>query len=554
VSDLTLGCGLGYALIFIVLVFAETEMSAVSKLGLIPLISLFTGTPHYGATLLRVYQQRSERRAYAIFAVWITAAVWAVFYLGLYSPMVGSLLLTVYLTWSPWHYSGQNYGIALMFLRRRGIDVTPAIKRLLYASFVLSFALTVLAIHGGAGSGGGEYAAVQPYRGGVFHLMRLGIPAPIWELLFVGLGAVYVATLGAAGVMLLRRASPSDLLPTATLVVTQMLWFSLPPLARHWGLFGEDAPLAANSAAYAFFWVATGHTVQYLWITTYYAAREGGARVRARFFGKALAAGSFIWSVPALLYTLSVEGSRFGGIAIGPDVGVLIAAAVNIHHFILDGAIWKLRDGRVARVLIRREETADLDGAPLEPAPGRPWLAGAIYAVGALATLAVIGAIFVRDGLLHPALRSGDLRAAHAALDRLEWVRHDGPNDYLKVGNLALQQKRYGEAAGYYHESLARHRSAETYLAIARLARAQGREDAAVDAWEQALALNPNQIDALYQLGVAWLRRGDPQRALELLERAARVAPTDVTVAASLERARQRAGAPEDDSDPPEHL
>jgi Tfp pilus assembly protein PilF len=554
VSDLTLGCGLGYAAIFIVLVFAETDMSAVSKLGLIPLISLFTGTPHYGATLLRVYEQRSERRAYAIFAVWLTAAVWAVFYVGLYTPMVGSLLLTVYLTWSPWHYSGQNYGIALMFLRRRGIDVTPGIKRLLYTSFVLSFGLTVLAIHGGGGSGGGEYAAVQPYRGGIFHLMRLGIPRPLWEVLFVGLGSVYVATLGAAGAMLLRRASPSDLLPTATLVVTQMLWFSLPPLARHWGFFGEDAPLAANSAAYAFFWVATGHTVQYLWITTYYAVREGGPRVRARFIGKALAAGSFIWSVPALLYTLSVEGSRFGGQAIGPDVGVLIAAAVNIHHFILDGAIWKLRDGRVARVLIRREAAGSRDADPVEPSPGRPWLAGAIYAVGALATLAVIGAILVRDGMLHPALRSGDLSTAHAALNRLEWVRHDGPEDYRKVGNLALQQKRYGEAAGYYQESLERHKSAETYLAVARLARASGRDDDAVEAWEHALELNPNQIDALYQLGTAWLRRGDPERAIEVLEHAARVAPTDVTVAATLERARQRAATPADAGDDSERL
>ena len=28
----------------------------------VPLVSVFFGTPHYGATLLRVYEQRSERR------------------------------------------------------------------------------------------------------------------------------------------------------------------------------------------------------------------------------------------------------------------------------------------------------------------------------------------------------------------------------------------------------------------------------------------------------------------------------------------------------------
>ena len=32
----------------------------------------------------------------------------------------------------------------------------------------------------------------------------------------------------------------------------------------------------------------------------------------------------------------------------------IFAALVNLHHFILDGAIWKLRDGRIARLLLGR--------------------------------------------------------------------------------------------------------------------------------------------------------------------------------------------------------
>ena len=60
VSDLTLGCGLGYAALFTAFLVAGTQNAAT--LTWIPLISIFTGTPHYGATLLRVYEQRSERR------------------------------------------------------------------------------------------------------------------------------------------------------------------------------------------------------------------------------------------------------------------------------------------------------------------------------------------------------------------------------------------------------------------------------------------------------------------------------------------------------------
>ena len=36
---------------------------------------------------------------------------------------------------------------------------------------------------------------------------------------------------------------------------------------------------------------------------------------------------------------------------------LIFTALVNIHHFILDGAIWKLREGRVASVLLASRET-----------------------------------------------------------------------------------------------------------------------------------------------------------------------------------------------------
>jgi len=71
--DLILGCGLGYMAIFVVLVAGGADARSLIPLGLLPLISVFAGTPHYGATLLRVYEKRSERQAYAFFAVWATA-------------------------------------------------------------------------------------------------------------------------------------------------------------------------------------------------------------------------------------------------------------------------------------------------------------------------------------------------------------------------------------------------------------------------------------------------------------------------------------------------
>ena len=61
---------------------------------------------------------------------------------GLGSEWIASLLVTAFYTWSPWHYTGQNYGISLMLLARRGVAVDPTTKQWLKASFVLSFLLS----------------------------------------------------------------------------------------------------------------------------------------------------------------------------------------------------------------------------------------------------------------------------------------------------------------------------------------------------------------------------------------------------------------------------
>ena len=60
--DLLLGCGMLYALAFVVLLVAGPEIRAQQALFVFPLLILLVSTPHYGATLVRVYEQRAERR------------------------------------------------------------------------------------------------------------------------------------------------------------------------------------------------------------------------------------------------------------------------------------------------------------------------------------------------------------------------------------------------------------------------------------------------------------------------------------------------------------
>jgi hypothetical protein len=92
------------------------------------------------------------------------------------------------------------------------------------------------------------------------------------------------------------------------------------------------------------------HSAQYLWITTYYQEKE----VRAE--------GKTNWSFAGYLLVLVA-----GGIALfvpGPWIVsrvfhadfvtsfLTFTSLVNLHHFILDGALWKLRDSRIASMLL----------------------------------------------------------------------------------------------------------------------------------------------------------------------------------------------------------
>ncbi len=526
IPDLLLGCGLAYVAVFALLAAEGERLQTLIPFALFPLLNIFIGAPHYGATLLRVYERRRDRRAYALFAVHASIAIAVAFVWGLYDANVGSWLLTLYLTWSPWHYSGQNYGIALMFLHRRGVTVTPAIKRLIYASFGLSFALTFLALHGTAPAA--TYAP-QGLSGMVYQLRSLGIPEPIVSAGMNGLAAVYAGVLLALGAALLRRGSLSDVAPTAALVGTQALWFSIPALTRQWGLLADVLPLSAQQSDYTFVWIAFGHAAQYLWITAYYAARERRATSHLRFFVRSVLAGMAIWTVPAALFAPGL----LGGLPYDAGLGALVAAMVNIHHFVLDGAIWKLRDGRVARILLRASEAPDAIG----PEPPRRSLVWPVVAAAGALSIALTATWIYEDVYgFRRAFERGDLRRAERAVDRLALLGRDGPEYHYR---LALEQARAGAldaAQAQLETSLALQATPRAWMLRGNLYRREQDWSRAAEAYERAAELDPGAAIAFYQAGEARLQLGHVRRAHMAFEAALRLAPDDERFRAAFER------------------
>jgi hypothetical protein len=321
--DLLLGCGLAYAAVFVVMLFVGPEMKVWIPLGLLPLGSLLMGTPHYGATILRAYERREDRRRYWVFTVYATALLFAVFLGGLYLPLLGSITYTLYLTWSPWHYAGQNFGLAAMFLRRRGVEVSPSARRALHGSFMLSYAIAFLVLHDTVAAGSAYAPKGAAPRG--YEFIPLGLPAVVSATLTLAVLLGYIACVVSAVVQLKRKGSWRDLAPTGALMGSQALWFLVPAVVGGTDFGQKLVPVAMADSEYAAWWLVFAHSVQYLWITSYYASRERGSRPTG-FLVRAFLAGSAVWGVPALVFATA----HLGPLAYDQGLLVLIASCRSL--------------------------------------------------------------------------------------------------------------------------------------------------------------------------------------------------------------------------------
>jgi hypothetical protein len=506
-SDLLLGAGGGYLLTIPLLLWLGSRLALEDwPIEAVLALGLLVSTPHYGATLLRVYERREERRRYRLFAIHASLVLAGLFVAGLHYPRLGSLLVTLYFVWSPWHFAGQNYGLSLMFLRRRGIAVGPAAKRALYTAYLSSFGIAFLAFQ--MQSGRTSFAPEFVADGERYATLTLGIPRALAEpcaaLLLVGFCA---ALIGAA--LWLRRAGAraGDLLAPALLAISQAQWFVLPALFATQG-----QPL--RGLAFTAVWVSIAHSLQYLWVTSFYAKQSGSERRLVLFYIKALLAGCLIGEIPALLFAPQL----FGPISWAGGLAILLFAVINLHHFILDGAIWKLRDGRVARLLLRTQPDGGAAAARRGEASWR--MPALVWGIGALCL--AIPSLELWDA---HAVRSRDVERVEGAARRLAWIGRERIGVLNALGALRSERGEVEEAEIAYRRALALRRDPTVLNNLAwTLAVADGDAAAAQEAValsEEAVAhFGSGDAAALDTLAAAYAAAGRYADAARIAEQA----------------------------------
>jgi tetratricopeptide (TPR) repeat protein len=528
--DLIIGCG-AWSAPLLLLSYFSLASSARTWSVVFYALALFFNYPHYMATIYRAYHRAEDFHKYRVFTVHITGLVVLTLLLSHFWLRLLPWIFTIYLTWSPWHYSGQNYGLIMMFARRAGADPDKSCRRALYGAFVASYLILFLGFHTGPSS--------DPL------FLSLGIPAVVsrWEQ--VALGVAFVA-LSVFGLSRLARATGwKKLIPSLTLFSSQFLWFLLPVA------ISLIKGLAIPQNRYSSGVLAVMHSAQYLWITSYYARREatdnaaGKARRNWRplaYFGVLVVGG----------IALFVPGPWLASRAFHHDFTasfLIFTALVNIHHFILDGAIWKLRDGRIASLLLNSRESltnvaADAGG---QLATAGRWLVGNSAAsrflrVSAVVVLLLWGSVDqvryylalhsedLRDlqraaamdafdsslqmRLAHRALEDGEPQQAEAAWRRAMQSNPADPAPRQALLQFLINQNRYDEAFTLTEASL-KYAPKDANLLVDRgfLVLQRGHADEARASWEQAIAVDPNQINAQLYLANELDREGQAQAA-----------------------------------------
>src|SRR5215467_7691861 len=149
--DLIVGCG-AWSLPMLLIAYLVLASSARAWSVLFYGLAIFFNYPHYMATIYRAYHRAEDFEKYRIFTVHTTALVVLTLVVLHFWVWLLPWIFTLYLTWSPWHYSGQNYGLFMMFARRAGANPDKRTRGALYGAFIVSYLVLFLSFHTGASS------------------------------------------------------------------------------------------------------------------------------------------------------------------------------------------------------------------------------------------------------------------------------------------------------------------------------------------------------------------------------------------------------------------
>jgi hypothetical protein len=279
----------------------------------LPILVLVSNSAHFAASTVRLYTKPGAFRDMPFLTLGFPLTTLAALTLSLvFVDVVGRPLQTLNISWSPYHYAAQAYGLSLMYAYRSGCSLDAADKRLVRIACLLPFVVSLI--------------------GGQSLLGKLWAEPRSWMMLGFGWAAFGLPALILARLFWQRRA----MLPLISIAV----------------LLSNTVWLITLGRAGAFAWATVFHGLQYLAIVTIFHVKDrmkqpgnqhGWAWHTATFYAACFALGYMLFEIWPFAYVLL-------GFGVAESM-LLVAAVINIHHFVVDAFIWKLRDAPNARIV-----------------------------------------------------------------------------------------------------------------------------------------------------------------------------------------------------------
>ncbi len=330
--------GGGLSLMMIPVVYWLTGGAAMFDFQMLPWLILCSNSAHFAASTVRLYTKPGSRDALPFLTMIFPLMTLCVLTLVMMdADRVGRYVFLLYLAWSPFHYAAQAYGIAVVYCVRSGCQLTQFQKRVLWWIAVLPFFKVLL-------SASSRHVAnwVMPESLLWSELdWRLGLTwlADGLGILAVGLPFVFFAQLWLGS----RQRMPVISLMA---ILTNAVWFTLFPLID------------------GFVWTTIFHGVQYLAIVMIFHVKDRVARAENHrgplyhafwFYGVSLVLGYALFNCLPFGYQLLGFGAA--------ESVLLVIAAINIHHFIVDAYIWKLGRGDANRRVVESQPVSPAEAS-----------------------------------------------------------------------------------------------------------------------------------------------------------------------------------------------
>lgn len=319
--------GGGLSLIVIPLLYASSGAQTLVTLEGLPWLILCSNSAHFAASTVRLYTKPGARQTFVFLTMALPLLTIVLLSICLlFAEELGPLLEAIFLSWSPFHYAAQAYGLAVMYSYRSGCQLSGTHKQMLWWIAVIPFVRVLLQ------SSDKHFfwwflpnataLAVSPLS------LPLQLTASMLGVLAILLPVVLYASVWRS------QEGPMPLI-SLLVVVTNGIWFVV---FTHYD---------------GFVWATVFHGLQYLCIATIFHVKEelgragnhrGAAYHILWFYGASLLLGYGLFNCWPQAYIL------FG---FGPAESVLLVIAViNIHHFIVDAYIWKFTPGDSNRQVI----------------------------------------------------------------------------------------------------------------------------------------------------------------------------------------------------------